>query len=744
MRFISSCLLLVFSITFSQAQTVRATRMYPPLIENGEIRSLAFAGGLNSPQFSKADFNDDGQEELFIFDRVGNVPMVFEYQNDRWVFQPVWLGNFPEVDSWALLRDYDQDGIKDLFTYNAQPVSGIRVFKGKRNGDGWLYFERLDLGRTPNILHFPLPGSGDTQIFVSEADIPAFDDIDEDGDLDILTFSSGGGYVEYYRNQSIERGNTTPGLDFILETNCWGGFYESGLTNSLELAEAPGECTGDEGGQELPDRVDFRHAGSTLLTLDEDSDGDRDIILGDVSFAFLNMASNGGTRESAWMNAQDEAFPSYDISAELPIFPAAFYEDVDGDNIKDMLVSTNMGNNGIDHNNVWKYKNLGTDDNPDFQLEIENFLEGEMLDMGTGARPAMIDHNADGLMDLVVGNFSFYEDFGLKNTRLHLYENTGTSAEPAFTLVDDDFMQLNQFSSSTFHLSPTFGDLDNDGDWDALVGEQNGRLFFVENTAGEGNPVNFSPPVYNYKDIHIGLASNPQIIDVNRDGLADILLGERSGNVNYYVNVGSVGNPDFGSDEEALPNIKEWGGIDVDIPGGIASYASAWMVDADGDYRLFVGSRFGLIYVFDNIDGNLDGEFRLQTENISGIREGSFIHPLVHDFNNDGLYDIVVGNYRGGLGFFSTNMSTSGVVDVDNIPLESQVKVFPNPAKDQLSLQLPEGEMLQSVELFDVTGRSLPVIQLANTLDVSALPAGIYWLRMMFQDNWVSKRVVVE
>ena len=45
--------------------------------ENGSVLSLALAGGLNQPQFSPYDFNQDGTMDLFIFDRTGNKVLIF-------------------------------------------------------------------------------------------------------------------------------------------------------------------------------------------------------------------------------------------------------------------------------------------------------------------------------------------------------------------------------------------------------------------------------------------------------------------------------------------------------------------------------------------------------------------------------------------------------------------------------------------------------------------------------------------
>ena len=61
-----------------------------------------------------------------------------------------------------------------------------------------------------------------TNIFISTANLPAFDDIDNDGDLDILTLSIIGGRIEYHKNLSMERNGDCSQLDFQLRNKCWG------------------------------------------------------------------------------------------------------------------------------------------------------------------------------------------------------------------------------------------------------------------------------------------------------------------------------------------------------------------------------------------------------------------------------------------------------------------------------------------------------------------------------------------
>ncbi|KAA3641141.1 MAG: VCBS repeat-containing protein, partial [Bacteroidetes bacterium] len=431
-------------------------RLAVNFIVDGNELSNPLTGGLNAPQLSEVDLNDDGIMDLFIYDRIGSRVLTFLNSGEgsgSYTYAPEFEVNFPPVNGWMLLRDYDGDDIMDIFAYSDQIVSGVMVFKGEYE-DGKIKFVRHNFDELLNIIFVPLQTGGSTQLYVSEIDIPAIDDIDCDGDLDIMTFSIGGGYIDWFRNVSVEEGYGMDSLHYVLETNCWGGVFESGISNDLNLASGPGDCYD---GFWDDDSVDDRHSGSTLLTFDRDGDGDKELALGDISFTNLILLNNGGDCEETWFNAQEGNFPAEDVGVDLPIFPAGYYLDADNDGVKDLMVAPNSTTAAEDYNALWFYKNTATTESPNFQLQKQDFLIESMLDLGSGAQPAFVDYNADGLLDLVIGNYSYFVPFGDRDPRLFLFLNTGTEENPEFTLEDDDFLNMRQFSQSSYKSAPNFG-----------------------------------------------------------------------------------------------------------------------------------------------------------------------------------------------------------------------------------------------------------------------------------------------
>jgi uncharacterized delta-60 repeat protein len=76
------------------------------------------------------------------------------------------------------------------------------------------------------------------------------------------------------------------------------------------------------------------------------------------------------------------------------------------------------------------------------------------------------------------------------------------------------------------------------------------------------------------------------------------------------------------------------------------------------------------------------------------------------------------------------------------------VRVWPNPAHDQLGLQFQGGQPPQQVTLLDVLGRPVrtfaPAGRSALTLGTAGLAAGIYLLRLQYDGQAVTRRVVLE
>lgn len=729
--------------TLATAQhTANVHRAWTKVVVQGDTLLNAYAGGLDNPQFSSVDLNNDGVQDLFVFDRIPNnygtyfchrLPFinVGSTHESRYIYAPEYENDFPSVDNFMLLRDYNCDGIKDIFAYeppSLQPygVFGLKVYQG--------YYVNNHIAFMPVLLSPNADTSTTIDFRVIGSDLPDINDIDGDGDLDLLNFHLSAGWVDYFRNYSQERGYGCDSLIFKYEDDCWGRFNEPIATNTLELSTGIDSCASAINWHPR----DEAHSGSTITTLDLDNDGDKDILIGDIAFNIV-AGYNGGTTDTAWVNVQIDTFPNNTRAVDLNIMPATFHEDVNNDGARDLIFGANAMGISDTRRCAWYYENIGSDSLPVFEYRQEDFLVNTMIDVGHDAQPVFFDENNDGLLDLIIGyNYNLLVS-SLKESSLYLYRNIGTSTQPIFELVDDDYAHLRQLTlnpsnAEYYTYSPSFGDLDADGDKDMLVGMENGSLLYLENTGGSSAAV-FNTIQSNYQNINVGKRAAPQLVDMDSDGLLDLIIGEKLGNVNYYRNQGTLNTPNFTTLTEPYLGL-----VDARGPYNADGYAQPKVINWQGSSSLFLGGFAGRIDRYTNLytsNNTLNTSFT-RTDSLYGGIDINFHSAFdIADINADGQLDYIVGCSRGGVVLYSEG-------DLGENPLIEQTttlnttlpscQVFPNPSYDNLTIRFntPSATPNQ-IQLYDLYGRliqSLSNREQQVQLQLDNLTPSLYILRI--------------
>ena len=694
--------------------------------ELGVPKKFPMAGGFNNPQFSAVDLNGDGVQDLFVFDRSGNEIYTFinggTLNTIDYSYAPEYESHFPVLANWALLVDYNCDGAADIFTYTNYPAAGIKVYDGYYDENNTIQFSLKD-----SLLVWPLQGN-DVNLYVSSVDIPAIVDVNGDGDMDVLTFQITGGYVMYFENTSKETGNGCDALTFKLEDNCWGDFFEGGFKREDSL-NVPCPFMSPVNGGNNTRGDDYRHSGSTLLSFDNDGDGDKELITGDISWSNLVYLHNNGDVTNSHVDWQDTLFPSYNTPADVFIFPAPFWVDIDNDGLKDLLVSPNAQNGAQNYSCVWYYKNEGTSVTADFNYQTNTLFIDDMIDVGEGAYPVFFDADNDGLKDLLIGNYGYFDQFNpnVYQARISYYRNIGDATHPAFQLITDDYANLSALSLKG--ICPTFGDLDGDGDMDMITGRDDGSLLYFQNTAGPGAPANFVFMSQNYAGIDVGNFSTPQLVDANNDGLLDLIIGERDGNLNYYQNTGTTTNPVF------TVQSTFFGGVDVRQPGFLTGYSVPFLAELEpGQGRvLLVGSERGFVYRYTNVDNNLSGTFTKADSVFSGVNVGLRAAVSGADMDDDGKTELIVGTYRGGVLYYDQ----SSTIGVNEIAANPSIHFYPNPASGTIKIEIPP--MLKNsaldISVINCFGELVSVQHFMTapgllTMDLSNIPNGLYLVKV--------------
>ncbi len=681
---------------------------YSEVSQSGKVLAYPFAGGMNNPQIWSVQLNDDDFPDMLIFDRDGDKLLTFLNNGTggsaAFEHAPEYQGFFPGFRHFIVTADYNCDGLEDLFVSHED---GIRVYKALMV-DGHVEFEVAKEQLQYREAGFTFDMS------VGIIDIPAIVDVNMDGDMDVLTFKLVGGFVDYFENQAVENGEDCETLDLLHVNSCWGDFYESGVFKSVELDSS---CDGRyAGGADVQHNA--MHAGSTFMVYDDDADGVNDLVLGDLNFTNLNFLKNGGAADMAYIVEQDTIFPGYNVPVDVITFPAPFLFDADNDGHKDMLVAPNKDGFSLNTSVIWYYQNISPDDTYQFSYQHDTLFSSDMIDVGTGARPVFFDHNDDGLTDMVIGNFGYFED-GTFTGRLALYENTGTEEIPAWSLVTRNYANMEIYGFRG--LAPTFGDLDNDGDLDMIIGEEDGFIHFFVNTAGPGTAATFALLGPNYQGIDVGKFSSPLLVDLDQDGLLDLVIGEQNGNVNYYRNEGTA--------ESALFTLvsESWGGIDVRLPGLLTGHSMPWVMERDGNWDVYVGSESGQVFVYTTADPD-ELLFEQLTDKLSDLDEGSYCAVSLIDVTGDGVPELLTGNERGGVTLYRDKETLDAICPDLNV---QTLNVFPVPANDKLMIGQPVPGVLTYL-LSDLQGRPVGETMASGdaviTMDVNEYSTGLYIL----------------
>jgi hypothetical protein len=617
--------------------------------------------------------------------------------------------------------DYNLDGKNDIFTYG---IGGLKVYKNVGNASNGLQWELAS-----ELLYSNNWGTL-MNLYVSSGDIPAIVDVENDGDLDVLTFHIGGAYLQYHQNQSQELYGHSDSLIFELKNECWGGFSEDVNTNLVLLNDASSTC--NTGNVPNPLRItnanEKGHAGSTVTAFDYDGSGVKDLLIGDVAYPSLNLLINGGNtpNSNSKIVSQDVSFPSNSTPVNVQLFPAAFILDVDFDGINDLIVTPNAKNVSENERSCLKYRNSGSNSSFNFIYETSAFLQEDMIEHGTGSIPVLIDLTGDGLLDLIVSNFYSYKPTLSKESKMTFYKNTGSSSNPIFTFIDDDFMNLSQ-ENYGLRMVPTFGDLDGDNKIDLIVGLENGTLAYYKNNGSSAIP-NYNSAITNLTDangniISVGQYAAPQLFDLNRDNRLDLIIGEKTGKLFYYENIGTSSTPIF-----QLSN-NQLGGIDV-ITSSPDGYPIPHFFRNNDSTFLMIGTGEGELHFYDSINFNLSGLFNQVSGNFLGLKSivGSYSAVAIADLDSDDNLDLILGQDLGGL--FRLEHDATSNLNVSEHENDLEINIYPNPNNGIFTIKSSHYPI--KLEIISLDGKLLfPISIFSNSTDVDIknLSSGVYFLK---------------
>lgn len=719
------------------------------VLRSGRSLQNPWVGGYNNPLFSPIDLNQDGLMDLFVYDKAGWKAQAFINTGSpgvlSYTYAPRYDNMFPrELRDWAVIRDYNRDGVGDIFALS--PNSDIMVFKGLRNGHDLSFpkiYQRLD---------YKYGQGGTDHIWTFMDNLPVMQDVDHDGDLDVLASTiAGGTTLNFYQNQAVENNMNPDSLVFQQMSNCWGHFVENSSDCGVTLASCKTDAPLIH-----PAQQGARHQGGALYGIHYRRNSPvLSLLLADIFCNTLKFLENRGDTSEAIITYADSIFPAYDRSVNLPLFPAPFGLDADNDGREDLFVSPFASNayqpgQSEDIRVVQYYHNIADDSLEKYHYLGDTTFMREIVDVGTESHPVFFDYDGDGLMDIIMGNYGKFQPSGASKSALALYRNIGADTMPVYDEVSLDWSGL-----SAYHVNglyPAFGDMDGDGKTDMVIGDYTGKIHFFKNASATSTVSYPSLTQQNWFNLSVTQNAAPYIYDVNGDSLPDLVIGSRSNNIQYYWNFGTRTNPLFSRDSvnNFFGSVRVY---DYHI-GLLPGYATPMVRQEGGQLVLYSGSQLGRTFKFRiDQDSLRRGTFALLDSDVTGISAGLRSTISIADINHDGYNEYLTGNIRGGMMLFSDSYWGNGaqvsIPDVSAVPAAT-LQVYPNPARDRIICRVSDGDTrLAYVQLYDVLGHRVNADIAAGmdqeaTVSVGALAAGAYVLRAAdMQGRTYDQKVII-
>ena len=437
---------------------------------------------------------------------------------------------------------------------------------------------------------------------------PAFGDLDADGDLDLVV-GNRNGMLAYFENIG------TPTRPTYEERN--------GAANPWS-----GVDVGDN---------------SAPMLADLDADGDLDLGVG-AEDGTLRYFENTGTvvtramfvKHSSAANPWDGVDVDDDYTPVLGDLDAdgnfGKFKDLDKDGDLDLVIKTKDGDSLY-------FENIGSTTRVVAFEERSNAANPwDGVDVGYGSTPVLADLDADSDLDLLVGT---------RDGSLHWFANISISSVPEFIELSPPLLAVDV----GYRSAPALADLDADDDLDLLVGTKDGSLRWFTNTGTSTTPAftELSGVENPLDKVNVGSHSAPALIDLDRDGDLDLVMGEHDGSLRYFENTGSPAAPEY---TERTQTRDLWRGTNK--RGSLALFD----LDADGDLDLCMGSLDGTLSYFENTGSPAQARYveRLDTANPwRSIDVGSNSKPVLADFNDDGHPDLLMGSESGSLAYYQNN-----------------------------------------------------------------------------------------
>ena len=339
--------------------------------------------------------------------------------------------------------------------------------------------------------------------------------------------------------------------------------------------------------------------------------------------------------------------------------------------------------NGPLHGFVLLHRNIGTTEAPRYQSPLKLEAGGKPIDTFGCPSPNFADFDNDGDLDLLCGEFldgfTYFENVGSRTKPVYRDGQRVTTSDGAPLKMDLEM------------IVPIAFDWDNDGDMDLIVGDEDGRVAFIENlnhpnerNSQSHTPLNFASPKYFQQEadtLKCGALATPCGVDWDGDGDIDIVSGNTAGYIEFFENLSGPGiaQPKWAAPVRLQVDGKTFrvkAGPNGSIQGPAEAkwgYTTLNVADWDGDGLpdIILNSILGRVQWMKNVgtrtQPQLSSPIPIQVEWSDGPQKPAWTWwepagkelvtqwrttPVIHDFTGDGLLDLAILDSEGYFALF--------------------------------------------------------------------------------------------